>query len=163
MASRNDVRAEIRQFLTTRRARLTPAQKQRVVDAIRRPRLDIYTGKADKILRRLRIAVRIEVPADSRAQAGGLTAADVVLDFAIADLNRPQRISAPTDVRPVTELTARLQALSAVIQQALGGLGGGSPGRGGGASAGKAQSYNDCVQAAGADQAKARQCAELLK
>jgi hypothetical protein len=146
-----------------RTARLTDAQKQSVVDAIKHPRFDVYTGKADKILRRLRIAFRIEVPADTRAQAGGLKAADVVLDYAIADLNRPQRIVAPTRLRPVSELTTRIQALSAVLQQALGGLGGGGASPGGGASAGQAQRYNECVQAAGTDQTKAQQCAKLLK
>jgi hypothetical protein len=146
-----------------RTARLTDAQKRAVVNAIKRPRFDVYTGKKDKILRRLRVAFRIEVPEDSRAQAGGLRAADVVLDYSIADLNRPQRITAPTALRPVSELTTRVQALGAVIQQALGGLGGGSAAPGGGASAGQAQRYNECVRAAGADQAKAQKCADLLK
>jgi hypothetical protein len=141
-----------------RTARLTDAQKQAVVNAIKHPRFDVYTGKQDKVLRRVRIAFRLEVPADSRAQAGGLKAADVVLDYAIADLNRPQRIVAPTNLQPVSELATRIQALSAVIQQVLGG--GAS---GGGASSTEAQRYNDCVQTAGADQAKAQQCAKLLK
>jgi hypothetical protein len=42
MTSRNDGRAEIRQFLTTRRAKLTPEQAGLVPGALGRPRRGLY-------------------------------------------------------------------------------------------------------------------------
>jgi hypothetical protein len=100
------------------------------------------------------------VPLDSRAQAGGLRAADVALDYAIVDLNRPQTIAAPAHTRPVSELATRLRALTSLVQGAFGGLGGSAPGAG--SSAAPAERYNRCVRDAANDVAKAQRCASLL-
>jgi hypothetical protein len=142
------------------RSALSVAQRDQVVRAIERPRFVIDTGKRDKVLRRVRVAFRLVVPLDSRAQAGGLRAADVALDYAIVDLNQPQTITAPAHTRPASELATRLRALTSLVQGAFGGLGSSAPSARPGAA--PAERYNRCVRDAGNDVAKAQQCASLL-
>ena len=108
--------------------RLTPAQKQQVADSVKNPRVEIYTGKEDRILRRMVVALGIVSPQGS----GSSGSADFKLDLAISDLNEDQEISEPSSAKPFDELLSQLGALG------LGGLGGagGSGSSGGGSSSG---------------------------
>ena len=140
---------------------LTAKQKQQVVDAVKNPRVEIYTGKEDKILRRMVVALGIVAPKGS----GSSGSADFKLDLAISDLNEDQEISEPSSAKPFDQLLSQLGGLG------LGGLGGagGSGSSGGGSSSGSGRAnnenlekYSKCVADAGNDVAKARKCADLL-
>jgi hypothetical protein len=138
-------------------SQLTDAQKKQVVDAVKDPRVEIYTGKEDKILRRMVIALGITDPQGSSGSA------DIKFDLAISDLNEDQEISAPSGAKPFDELLSQLGGLG------LGGLGGagGSGGAGGGSGGGSSnnanlEKYSQCIQDAGNDVAEARKCADLL-
>ncbi len=117
--------------------------------------LDVWTGKADHALRRIRVAVTFDVPEDLRGAGGRPQKGTIGLDLAIGGLNQPQAIGAPADPRPVGELTAALQ-------QVLGQAQAQGQGAAGGAGSSSQPKYDACVQAAGADLAKAQQCAPLL-
>ena len=95
-------------------SQLTEAQKKQVADAVKNPRVEIYTGKEDKILRRMVIAL-------GHRRAGGQLSgsADIKLDLAISDLNEDQEISEPSGAKPFDQLLSQLGGLG------LGGLGGG--------------------------------------
>ena len=136
---------------------LTAEQKKQVVDAVKDPRVEIYTGKEDKILRRMVVALGITAPAGS----GGTGSADLKLDLSISDLNEDQEVSEPSDAKPFDQLLSQLGGLG------IGGLGGAGSSGGsssGSGSAGSAdlEKYSQCVSDAGNDVAKARKCAELL-
>ena len=138
---------------------LTPAQKQQVADSVKNPRVEIYTGKEDRILRRMVVALGIVSPQGS----GASSSADFKLDLAISDLNEKQKISEPSSAKPFDQLLSQLGGLG------LGGLGGagGSGSSGGGSGSGGAnnenlEKYSKCVADAGNDVAKARKCADLL-
>ena len=140
---------------------LTAAQKKQVVDAVKDPKVEIYTGKEDKILRRMVIDVGIVAPEGS-GQSGS---ADIKFDLSISDLNDDQEISEPSGAKPFDQLLSQLGGLG------LGGLGGsGGSGSTGGATGGGSGSgnnanlekYSKCVADAGNDVNKARKCAELL-
>jgi hypothetical protein len=144
-------------------AQLTEAQKKQVTDAVKNPRVEIYTGKEDTILRRMVVALGIVAPKGSNTSAG--QSADLKLDLAITDLNDDQSISAPSNPKSFDELSSRLGGLG------LGGLGGASSGSGssssGSSGSGAAnnknlEKYSKCVSDAGNDTAKARKCADLL-
>jgi hypothetical protein len=141
-------------------SQLTPQQKKQISDAVKHPRVEIYTGKDDRILRRMVVALGIVAPKGSTAGSGG--SADLKFDLAITDLNEDQSISEPANPKPFDELASRLGGLG------LGGLGGasgsGSSGSGtSGASNNKnLEKYSKCVNDAGNDTAKARKCADLL-
>jgi hypothetical protein len=142
-------------------SQLTDAQKKQVTDSIKHPKVEIYTGKADKILRRMVIDLGI---VDTQGSSGS---ANVNFDLSISDLNEDQTISAPSGAQPFDKLLSQLGGLG------LGGLGTGSTGGtssgSGSSSSGSGssnnanlQKYSDCVAKAGSDVQKARECAKLL-
>jgi len=129
--------------------RLSPRQKQAVVDAVKDPRVEIYTGKADTILRRLVVDLGID---DKASGSTGTLAFDVK----ITDLNEDQDIAEPSDAKPFSELLGQLGGLGA--------LGGAQSDQGGGGSSGgqDLEEYSKCINEAGEDAAKARKCSALL-
>jgi hypothetical protein len=148
-------------------SQLTPAQRKQVTDAVKHPTVEIYTGKDDKILRRLVLALGIVPPKGSTTSNGS---ADIKLDVSISDLNKDQSVSAPANAKPFDQLLSQLGGLG------LGGLGGAGAGSSGSGSSGSSgsgssapgsnanlQKYSDCVSKAGSDTAKAQKCAALLK
>jgi hypothetical protein len=148
---------------------LTAKQRDQVARSVKSTTVDIWTGKDDKVLRKLRIAVRLDVPSDARKSVRGLSSGTIVLTLAINDLNEKQTIKAPRGARPLSELTDALQS-------------GQAPGSGGStttpaqppASApdtgtGTTQqpsappAYLDCLEKAGNDIVEAQGCADLLQ
>jgi hypothetical protein len=142
-------------------SQLTAAQKKQVTDAIKDPKVEIYTGKDDKILRRMVISLGVVAPKGSSTSGS----ADINFDLSISDLNKDQTISEPANAKPFDQLLSQLGGLG------LGGLGAtGGTGSTGGTSSGSGsapnnqnlEKYSQCVSAAGSDVAKARECAKLL-
>jgi hypothetical protein len=154
---------------------LTDQQLSQVNDAIQNPRFDFYTGKDDHVLRRVTLGFTLTIPESQRAQVGGLSSADLTLDYQVTDLNQPQTVTAPSNVKPISELAPKLQALQQLLQGlssgSLGsGTSGGSSGSSGSSSGGaspgvsaQAQKYAQCIQAAGNDVAQQQKCAALLR
>jgi hypothetical protein len=145
---------------------LTPEQRQRVQEAIRGATFDFWTGKEDKVLRKLQINLDFQVPPAERARTSGVTGGRVGFTLQMADLNESQTIAAPANARPISELGGALGA--------LGGAGGGTSGAPSGApgapsgapgapsgAPGANPAYLQCVQAAAGDPAKLQQCAAL--
>jgi hypothetical protein len=141
-------------------SRLTAQQQKQIEDAVKHPSVEIYTGKEDRILRRMVVALGIVAPKGSTASSGG--SADIKFDLAITDLNQDQSISEPANPKPFDELASQLGGLG------LGGLGGASGAGGSGSGANGAsnnknlEKYSKCVNDAGSDAAKRRQCTGLL-
>jgi hypothetical protein len=133
---------------------LDPATRTRIEKSVKRADLDVWTGKSDHALRRLRVEVRFDVPAGLLADKSKPEKGTVGLDLTIAGLNQPQAIGAPANPRPISELTAALQQLLGQAQS--------QSGSGSGSSSSSQPRYDACVQAAGTDIAKAQQCAALL-
>jgi hypothetical protein len=129
--------------------RIAPAQRQKAERAVRDVDVAIYTGKDDRILRRLRVGL------DLAGERGGRAA--VVLDVSLTGVDEDQDIAAPSDPRPFGELTDRLGGLGF----ALGGGGGAMPGAGA-PGRGALKRFSDCIADAGGDAAAARECSALL-
>lgn len=149
---------------------LSSATLDAVAGDIQTSSFDVWTGQADKTLRRLRIHLGLAVTGQISTLLGGLRSAGIDLSLGYADLNRPQTITAPTNLHPYSEFQAQLAELVAGLRTALGSaLGGGlSSGAGGGGSSttgstgGAYQAYSQCIQAAGGDVTKMQRCAPLL-
>ena len=126
--------------------KLTPEQRKQAAEAIKGLSVEIDTGKADRILRRL--LVNLDV-----AEAG--KTANVKLDLQFTDVNQGQDISAPSNAKPFDQLLSQLGGL---------GLGSASSGSGssGGASSANLEKYSKCIEDAGSDASKAQKCADLL-
>jgi hypothetical protein len=137
-------------------------QVDELKNSIKDPKVDVYLGKADGILRRLTLQASIQ------AKDGG---GEVTADVTFSDINKPQQISAPASARPFGQLESDL------ANGGLGALTGGgpAPGAGGGAAGpatgdpgaaastlpSEAQAYLGCVRKAGGSAALQR-CAALL-
>jgi hypothetical protein len=145
---------------------LTASQKKKVKDAISDPTFDVYSGKSDKIVRRIRVKLKFKVPESAQQRANGLSGGEITLDVKIADLNQPQTVNAPANAKPFSDLSSALSGLGALGALSGGGTGGSTGSTGGtgatGSSSAKVQAYAQCVQQAGSDVAKAQQCAKLL-
>lgn len=147
---------------------LTPRQRRDIEASVKDARLQVWTGKDDKALRRLAIAVDLDVPADVRKRAGGLTTGTLTFDLTIGQLNQQQTIAAPASARPLSDLTSILQGQGATggggasggASSGGGGSAGGATGTGTG-SAGASSKYLTCLQKAGSDVAAVQQCAAL--
>ncbi|HKG37815.1 MAG TPA: hypothetical protein VKB25_02400 [Conexibacter sp.] len=135
-------------------SRIPADARSQIEDAVKSATIDVWSGTDDHTLRKLTLALSVDVPRES-------TSLDVNLSIELTDLNQPQSIEAPATSRPLNELLGQLQGL---LGGALGGgaLGGGSSGSAGGASTQQLQDYSACVQRAGSDVTEAQKCADLL-
>lgn len=118
-----------------------------IEEAVRSAEVGVWTGKDDKIVRKLEVSVD--------AQPRGEERATIAFTLELSDLNEPQTIEAPARTRPIDELLAGLGAL--LGSSGLDGLGGG-----GSSTPEGAGDYARCIADAGSDLDKAQRCAELL-
>jgi hypothetical protein len=134
-------------------SQLTEREKREVAGAVSDVKVEIYTGKQDRVLRRMVIGAGVQDPKDPASGS-----ATVKLDLSLTDLGSDQQIEAPANPRPFEELAAKLRSQ---------GMGGGPGGAGGGAKGGpsdrKLRRYVKCVENAGSDSTKAQKCADILR
>jgi hypothetical protein len=135
--------------------KLTEEQKRQVIEAVKDPRVEIYTGKDDQILRRIVVDFGVD---DNSSNTTG----SVAFDLSITDLNEDQEIAEPADAKPFGELLGRLGGLGLGLGAGTGGSGSGGSGAAPSGSSEDLEAFSQCVTEAGNDTAKARKCAELL-
>jgi hypothetical protein len=134
--------------------KLTAAQQRQVEEAVKDPKVEIYTGKDDSILRRMVIRFGVD---DKPSK----TTATVALDIAVTDVNEDQSISEPDNAKPFDQLVGQLGQLG--LGSASSGSGSsGSSGSQSGSSNKNLDKYAKCITDAGSDVEKARKCAALL-
>ena len=144
------------------------ADRSKIAAAIKNPSVDVWTGTSDKTLRRLQITLTVPVTGKTSSQLGGVTSADIGLSMQYSDLNKPQTIKAPTNLRPYSEFESKVGAFVQGLQGAAAGVLGGSSSGGAGSSGGTSTNgsnvtkYSQCIQAAGSDVSKMQKCASLL-
>jgi hypothetical protein len=136
--------------------KITEDQKRQVAESVNDPRVEIYTGKEDKILRRM--VVNLGVDDESTGTSG-----TVAFDVSISDLNEDQDIAEPADAKPFDDLLGQLGGLGLGASGGGGsGAGGGGSGAGGGGSSEDFEKFSECITEAGDDVKKARECSDLL-
>jgi hypothetical protein len=131
---------------------LSAQDKRQAADAVKDPKVEIYTGADDKILRRLVVTTKLAAPGTSSSTRS----ADLKLDIQLLNLNEDQSIQAPENAKPFKDLSSKLRGLG------LGTIGGGTSSSRGGATQKNLQKYSQCVQDANGDNDKIRKCADLL-
>jgi hypothetical protein len=77
---------------------LDPATAKRVARVVRNARADLYVGKRDGVLRRLRMRANLEDPGAKGARAGDFRHGRAEISFDLTAANRSQRIAAPKRV-----------------------------------------------------------------
>jgi hypothetical protein len=160
---------------------IDPDEITEVEDAVEEASIDVYSGKEDKILRRLTLNLAVAPPEDD---ASGVDSAELEFSLTFSDVNNDQTIDAPTDAEPFSQLEQDLGLPSGLLEGALsgggglgalggsdssgstivppsGGGGGGGGGGAGGAAGSAQQKYFNCLeQAQTADEINA--CASEL-
>jgi hypothetical protein len=140
-------------------ASIPPTVQKQIIDSVKETNLDVFTGKDDKILRKIDLELKFEVPENLRQQAQGLQRGDIKFSYQVTELNKPQTIEAPKSARPLGELQRQFSGTG------FGSLGsssgGGTTGSGQGSSP-KSRRYLRCVEKAQGT-AELRKCSELLR
>jgi hypothetical protein len=148
---------------------ISPAARQKLASAVRNAAVNVWTGTNDKTLRKLSVTLDVPVTGQLSTLLGGLNGAGISLTLQYANLNQPQTISAPGNIRPFSGFTSRIKG---IVGELRGTFGSGSAGASTGSSSGSSPSsggsaatvngYSRCLQRAGGDVAKMQRCASLL-
>jgi hypothetical protein len=141
------------------------ATQQKIAAAIKNATVDVWTGKSDKILRKLSLNLNVPVTGRLSTLAGGMTSAQIGFSLQYSSVNQPQTISAPSNVQPYSQFTAKLRSVLAGIEGSVGGGSLGSTASGSSGSSGTTSNikkYSNCIQSAGQDVVKMQKCAALL-
>ena len=79
---------------------------ERLADSVRSSRFEVYTGKDDRLLRRLELEVDfgLDVPQELRSAFGNLVGARLVFELGVDDPNEPVKVSEPENALPSSEL-----------------------------------------------------------
>jgi hypothetical protein len=148
---------------------LSQSDLDKVEDVVKDPSFDVYVGKEDNVIRRVAGRVELDVPEGDRDQVGGIEGGSLSFSIEFSKVNGNQRIEAPANARPISDLAGSLGA------GALGGGGSGSGSGGGSAPTAPPPSgsspnsdafkrYADCLDRADPQDTDALQrCAELLR
>lgn len=83
--------------------------------AINTAKIDVYTGTADHIVRRVHLAIDFSVPPLAAGAVGGLTGGSLDVDATLTDVNQPQTIAAPANAQPASGLLNGLFALESKL------------------------------------------------
>jgi hypothetical protein len=141
-------------------SKLTPEQRRQIVAAVKTFAIEVYTGKQDRILRRLVVAADLQDPASKAAS-------HVSFDLTLDKVGDAQTIETPSNAKPFSELmkiAGQLKGLGSLGGLAGGATGGGASGSGSSAapSSDTIAKYAKCVEKAQGDSAQAQKCAGLL-
>jgi hypothetical protein len=155
---------------------LTEKQKSEVEQVIGSPQIDVFVAKSDKTIRRLATTLNITIPKDQQSKAGGATGGTVQLSIEFANVGGGQRVTAPANAKPISDLAGQLNAIGGSLGAAGAGAGGSSSGGGSGSSgsgssgssstptAKQFEDYAKCIQKAGGNNPTAIQkCQKFLQ
>jgi hypothetical protein len=149
---------------TTVPTQLTASQRDLIARSVKSATIDVWSGHGDHTLRKVALDVRIAVPQELQARAGGLRSGSIALQVTLARLNEHQTIHQPTGARPIGELRAALQQLGLLGTSSASTTTNGSTTTPAPAPASGPQGdYAKCLNQAGNDLAKVQTCAGLLK
>jgi hypothetical protein len=139
---------------------LSAATRQRIAGSVKNAGVDIWTGTDDKTLRKLALNLDFPVSGSTAALIGGAQSAGLGLTFQYSDLNQPQTISAPANVKPFGGFENKLRGVFSDLGSA--GLGLSGSGSSSNSSPSNFQKYNNCIHRAGGNVTKLQKCAPLL-
>ncbi len=102
---------------------ISAATRGRIAGEIHNAGVDVWTGTADKTLRRLDLRLGLDLTGRAAALLGPAAALRLTMQY--AELNQPQSISAPSALLPYSQFQAKLRVLLADLQSGILGASGG--------------------------------------
>jgi hypothetical protein len=116
--------------------RIPERTQRQIEESVKTAQFDLWTGKDDKIMRRLEIEFSFDLPEELRDQAQGVSGGTVDIKVEIAELNEDQEIKVPEKSRPLSELQSQLGVSALGLGEGLGGSSSGGGSSGGGSQSG---------------------------
>jgi hypothetical protein len=101
---------------------ISEKQIKEVADVVKNPTFDVFVGKDDDVIRRVAGQLQFDIPQDARSAIGGLSGGSLQFSVELSKVGGDQRIEAPSNARPLSDLTKSLGT------SGLGGITGGSGG-----------------------------------
>jgi hypothetical protein len=141
---------------------LSASTRQRIAGSVKNASVDVWTGTDDKTLRKLALNLDFPISGSTASLLGGAQSAGLGLTFQYSDLNQPQTISAPANVKPFGGFENKLRGIFSELGSAGLGLSGTGSGSNSSPSTSNFQKYNTCIHQAGGNVAKLQKCAPLL-
>lgn len=80
---------------------LRGADARRLSETVRSSSIEVLTGREDRLLRRVKVSVDLDVPESLRRQVGGRAALHLDFELGVARPNREVHVAAPKDARPL--------------------------------------------------------------
>lgn len=80
-----------------------------VASAITSAQLDVYTGIADHVVRRVHVVVDFKVPSIASSVLGTITGGSLDFDVTLTQLNAPQTVTAPANAQPFSAIRGALR------------------------------------------------------
>jgi hypothetical protein len=135
-------------------------------EAVEEASFDIYSSVDDRLLRKLEFNLALDPAAIAAGATVPVESVDLGFSLTLSGVNEDQTIEAPSDARPISELSEQLNLGDLGLQvPGLGGSGGleglGGGGAGGGAGSDAAQQYLDCISQAQTAEDQAACASEL--
>lgn len=87
---------------------LTQQQKDVLSEVVKDPKMDVYVGKDDGIIRRVSVDLKLSIPEADRSQLSGVSGADLEFSVQFADVGKPVTVTPPANPKPITDLTKQL-------------------------------------------------------
>jgi hypothetical protein len=150
-------------------ASISASTRQLIVSSVKNPTVDVWTGASDKTLRKLDLNLNYPISGQYSTALGGMSSAGINLTLAYANLNQPQTISTPTNVKPYSGFQTRLKAIVQQIESTFGSGGSASGASSGGTgtgtttgSSGGLSKYSQCIAQANGNVTKMQKCAALI-
>jgi hypothetical protein len=129
-------------------SKLTPEQEKAITDAVKKFAIEVYTGKEDRILRKLVVNADVQ-------DSGSKQTSHVVFELTLNDVGEGQDFSAPKNAKPFSELVKQAKGLSLFGSSTSGGTTT-AP------SSDTLDKYSKCVEQASGDISKMQKCADLI-
>jgi hypothetical protein len=143
-------------------AKLTGAQRRQLVSELDNPTVQLFIGSADHTLRRAALDLSLKLPAKAASKLPGISSLGVAVTVDYAQVNRPQTITAPAQVKPNSQLGQQLSGLEQTLEGSTAGTTGSSANGSGSAAAGGHGKYYECLQKSGGNLTKLQKCASLI-
>jgi hypothetical protein len=143
-------------------AKLTAAQRRQLLSELNNPTVQLFIGSADHTLRRAALDLSLKLPAKTAAKLPGISSLGVAVTVDYAQLNRPQTITAPAQVKPYSQLGQQLSGLAEQLEGSAAGTTGSSAAGAGSTAKRQGGKYYECLQKSGGNLTKLQRCASLI-
>lgn len=140
--------------------KISPGELAAVAQTIGTPKFSVWSANSDHSLRKLAINDQVSVSGAISSALNGLSGLGVDFSFSYGHVNQPQTITAPTQLKPYSQLQAKVREVEAALEYLV--IQNEAGASSGGASTTPNSKYSQCIAKAGNDVSELQKCSSLL-